>query len=145
VWFLAQRRPCYWAMAVTNEKKGAITGAAISVTTAAVAYGLKRALGDRDRGLPSRRELPSASGTAGGENVEPEGDGGEAALGGSPLLPALKQLVAHALLPMIGSAARRAGLWAGEKAPGADQSPLGVRFVEAFRDAAGPGSAKSAG
>jgi hypothetical protein len=129
-------------MAVTDEQKGAITGVVISLTTAAVAYGLRRALVDRERGLRSRGELPTASGAADGDHLEPEGDS-EDALHESPLLKALKQLAAHALLPIIEQAARHAGAWVGEKAPGADRSPLGLQFVEAFHHAAALRNPKS--
>lgn len=121
-------------IAVTDEQKGAIAGAAISAATVALAYGLKHVL--EDRGGEQVCSSDGAEAVDACDGDAQEGDNPTAS-GASPLVAAaLRELATHKLRPMVEEAARRAGKWVGENAPEMDRNPLVRRFADAFSDAA---------
>jgi hypothetical protein len=124
-------------MSVMDEKRGALTGAAISAATVAAAYALKHALEGRSDGPVSRSDS-AAAGEAedGGDEADQEDDSGTAASGPSPLLAALQEVVRRRLRSMFEDAVRSVGRWVGEKAPELECNPLVRLFLEAFGDAA---------
>jgi hypothetical protein len=115
-------------MSVTDEQKGALTGAAISAATVAAAYALKHAL-DRSGGPRSAAERER-------DEDDPAEDDATAAPVPSPLLAALQEVGRQRLRSTFEDAVRHAGRSVGEKAPELERNPFVRRFLQAFSDAA---------
>jgi hypothetical protein len=124
-------------MSVTDEQRGALTGAAISAATVAAAYALKHALEDRSGG-PASPGDGAAVGEAegGGHEDDREGDDATAAPNPNPLLAALLEVGRERLRSRLEDAVRGAGRWVGDTAPELERNPFVHRFLEEFADAA---------
>jgi hypothetical protein len=98
-----------------SEKNDAISSAAIAAVAGALAYGLKKALADRDGSTRDPAEI------------------GE--LRSRSILPVIES-APDMLLPLVENAAGAAGKWVAENAPEVIRDRLLPRFIGAFTDAA---------
>jgi hypothetical protein len=100
---------------VRNEKSDALASAAIAAVAGAVAYGLKKALADREDAnddAPENGELRNRS-----------------------ILPVLES-APDMLLPLFENAAGAAGKWVAENSPDVIRDRVLPRFIGAFTEAA---------
>jgi hypothetical protein len=98
-----------------DDKNDAISSAVIAAVAGAVAYGLKKALADRD-----------------GSNRDPAENGDHR---NRSILPVIES-APDMLLPLAENAAAAAGKWVAENAPEVIRDRLLPRFIGAFTDAA---------
>lgn len=107
-----------------SEKSDALSSAAIAAVAGALAYGLKKALADRDS--------PSFESTVNQILGDPPAE----RTSDRARLPAVLDSAPEMLVPLFENAAGAAGRWVAENSPELIRDRLLPRFIGAFTDAA---------